>query len=380
MTGLLFEFHPAPVNGERIRLARELRSLTQSGLADLLGVDQTMVAHMERGAKQPNSELLQALADVLRMPTSFFRQGSPPDLPKGTLLFRAKAGLGKRFVAEAHAYAQLGFEAACKLSRDVNPIPVSVPAVADPIEAAQRVRKLMQLGADPLVDLVRKVERLGVWVLPLPETTAWDAFAVWGGATRDIPVIGVVPTRPGDRLRMSIAHELGHLVLHRDFASSTPLLEEQAYKFAGELLMPADSVILDLRREKINLFSLAQLKKKWFVSMQAMARRARDLQLISDRQYRYLMQQISIRGWRTEEPEFGQLTPAEKPRAVRKMAEVVFGPELDLKYLANHLNLSEDFLRDFMSAFAPAPGEKAHLELNRNAVAAFPTASCDLQK
>src|SRR5580698_1469490 len=95
MSGLLFEIPSTPVNGQRVCLARELRSLTQAALGEILGIDQTMVAHIERGTKQPNSELLEAIATVLRLPPNFFRQPSPPDLPKGTLLFRAKAGLGK---------------------------------------------------------------------------------------------------------------------------------------------------------------------------------------------------------------------------------------------------------------------------------------------
>lgn len=365
MTGNLFEIHSVPVNGERIRLARELRSLTQAGLAELLGVDQTMVAHLERGAKQPNAELLQAIADVLRMPVSFFRQASPPDLPKGTLLFRSKADLGKRFIAQAHAHAQLAFEFAWKLSSSANVIPVRLPNIADPIEGAWTVRILMETGESPLSDLVRRVERLGIWVLPLPEISGCDAFSVWGGAARDLPVIGMVPHRPGDRLRMSIAHELGHLILHRDCASGTPLLEQQAYKFATELLLPANSMISDLRQDKINLFRLAQLKGKWSVSMQALARRAQELQVISDRQYRYLMQQISMRGWRTEEPEFGAI-PMERPRAIRKMVEVVFGSEFDSKQVAKDFNLSPEFLDSFMAAFALAPGEKSSRSNDRN--------------
>ena len=76
--------------------------------------------------------------------------------------------------------------------------------------------------------------------------------------------------------------------------------------------MPAGTIIEDLKSERLTLFRLAALKIKWQVSMQALARRARELQVLSDRQYRYLMQQIATRGWRTHEPEFQQLQD-EKP-------------------------------------------------------------------
>jgi len=73
MSGLLFEIPSTPVNGQRVCLARELRSLTQAALGEILGIDQTMVAHIERGTKQPNSELLEAIATVLRLPPWLLR-------------------------------------------------------------------------------------------------------------------------------------------------------------------------------------------------------------------------------------------------------------------------------------------------------------------
>ena len=193
------------------------------------------------------------------------------------------------------------------------PIPVRVPTSDDPLEAAREMRTLMQSGNGPITELLRSIERLGVWIVPLPNSNECDAFAVWAGPDRLIPVIGIVNDRPGDRMRMNLAHELGHLVLHRQFVSSSRLLEEQAYKFAAELPMPARDIIEDLRQEKLSLFRLAQLKNKWLVSMQALARRARELQVITERQYRYIMQQVSMRGWRTSEPQFVEIK-LEKPR------------------------------------------------------------------
>jgi Zn-dependent peptidase ImmA (M78 family)/DNA-binding XRE family transcriptional regulator len=362
VTGFLFELPTSPVNGERIRQARELRTLTQSALGEVLGIDQTMVAHIERGRKQPNRELLEAIAGVLRFPISFFRQPSPPELAKGTLLFRAKAGLGKRFISQAHAHAQIIFELAWKIARSVTFIPVRLPTSDDPVDAAREVRSLLNAADAPLAELLRSIERLGVWLIPLPHSNECDAFAVWAGPERSVPVIGIVSDRPGDRMRMNLAHELGHLVLHREFVSSSRLLEEQAYTFAAELLMPASAIIGDLRQEKLSLFRLAQLKNKWLVSMQALARRARELQVITERQYRYLMQQISMRGWRTAEPQFTEIK-LEKPRGIRKMMEVAFGDNARPDIVAKELNISQEFFNEVMSGFASAPGVASDAQL-----------------
>jgi Zn-dependent peptidase ImmA (M78 family) len=163
---------------------------------------------------------------------------------------------------------------------------------------------------------------------------------------------------PSDRVRMSTAHELGHLVLHRHFSSGTQEMETQAYRFAAELLLPATDIVGDLQSERLNLFRLAGLKQKWKVSMQALARRARDLQVISGRQYTYLMRQMSARGWRTEEPAWGQ-QEGEKPRALRKMVEVAFGTPINVKRIAGDLHLSEPFVKCVLDMCASAPGQLA---------------------
>jgi len=354
MQDKLFELRQGPVNGRRVRQARELRGLTQAALSEALGIDQTMVAHIERGTKQPSNELLDALSTELHFPQTFFRQGSPPEFPKGSLLFRSKSGIGKRTISEAHAHAELVFELILKLANRASLIPVRLPLESDPIEAAYQVRQTLDIPDGPLANLIRVVERMGVITIPLPELKDCDAFAVWAGPARTYPVIGMVIGKANDRIRMNVAHELGHLLLHRDVMGGTQELETQAYRFAAELLLPMRDIARDFNCEKINLFRLAALKRKWQVSMQALARRARDLEAISDRQYRYLMQQMSMRGWRTNEPVF---TPQqiEMPRLIPKLAEVAFGSTPDLRKIANEFHLAKDFLSGILTMCSAAP-------------------------
>jgi Zn-dependent peptidase ImmA (M78 family)/DNA-binding XRE family transcriptional regulator len=351
----LFELRQAPINGRRVRQGRELRGLTQAALSEALGIDQTMVAHIERGTKQPSDELLDALSTELHLPASFFRQGSPPEFPKGSLLFRSKSGIGKRTVSQAHAHAELVFELVLRLSDRASLMPIRLPIESDPIEAARQVRKTLRLQGGPFLHLVRSIERLGVITIPLPELKDCDAFAVWAGPARTYPVIGMVVGKANDRTRMNVAHELGHLVLHRDLLGGTQELETHAYRFAAELLMPTNDIAEDMSSEKLTLFRLASLKKKWQVSMQALARRSRDLDVISDRQYRYLMQQMTINSWRTEEPTFGQ-EQVESPRLIPKLVEVSFGHSIDLQEIANEFYLTKDFVAGLLSMCSLSPG------------------------
>ena len=122
--------------------------------------------------------------------------------------------------------------------------------------------------------------------------------------------------------------------------------------------MPALSIGQDFRSEKVSLFRLAELKAKWHVSMQALARRARELQVLSDRQYRYLMMQLSQKGWRTEEPEAWEPLPQEKPRALRKLTEVALGEQIDWNRRAAEFNLTPSFIRSLLDASSASPGRE----------------------
>jgi Zn-dependent peptidase ImmA (M78 family)/transcriptional regulator with XRE-family HTH domain len=354
----IFKLSFTPVNGQRVRQARELRGLTQSALADLLGVDQTMVAHIERGTKQPSAEVLEHLSTELELPEPFFRQPNPPDFPTGSLLFRSKSGVGKRIIAQVHSHASLVFEFAMRLAERASLIPVRLPLGDDPMVAARNVRLAMKAPDGPLPNVTRAIERLGVLVLPLPDFRDCDAFAVWAGPGREYPVIGIIGQKPPDRVRMSLTHELGHLVLHRSVASGTQELETHAYQFAAELLMPAKTITRDLAAQKLNLFRLAELKGTWGVSMQALSRRARELDVINDRQYRYLMKQLSLRGWRADEPNLTTLA-LERPRAIRKLGEVTLGLSPNWKNVARDFTLTDSFLSDLFQMSEPAPSARA---------------------
>ena len=61
----------------------------------------------------------------------------------------------------------------------------------------------------------------------------------------DYPVILINATSPTDRKRLTIAHELGHLVLHS--VDVTEELEIEANWFAAEFLMPAEVIRPQLR-------------------------------------------------------------------------------------------------------------------------------------
>ena len=339
------------VNGERLRQARELCGFTQTELAELIQVEQPLIAQVEGGKKQPSERILEAIALATGFPPSFFKQMNGSDFPAGSLLFRAHAFVGKLQRAQAHRYAEVLYEAVEKMERGIKTLPLRLPRVAGPpTEAARITRSELGLSPDrPVPHVINVLEKGGVLVLALPVVLEGrDAFSGWAGLDPAKPVIVVSGGKPGDRIRFSVSHELGHLVMHRGWQGDPKELEQQANSFAAEFLLPEEGIRYDLV-PPVTLTSLAELKPKWGVSLQALIRRAKDLEIISLRQYRYHFEQLGARGWRLREPSNLAL-PVEKPRAFRKMAELLYGHPVDVRKFAEGLTLSPTFLRNILEA------------------------------
>ncbi len=339
------------INGERVRQARELRALTQTALAERVGVSQPYIAQVESGYLQPSKETLEAIALQTGFPPAFFRQKSSATFPEGSLLFRARRSITATQRAQAHQYAKTIFEAVERMADKLEGIPIGLPRSSDdPRTAAQDARAALGLPPDtPIRHVIDAVERGGVLVIALPVALEKrDAYSLWAGNRGLKPVIVVAGEAPGDRLRFSVAHELGHLILHRERGKSEKEMDAEADRFASEFLLPEESMRHELL-PPITLTGLAQLKPRWKVSIQALTRRARDLGIITERQYKYLFQKLSKLGWRKLEPA-NLAVPAEKPRAVRQMAEMLYSKPIDYRRLAEDAKLTEQFVREVIEA------------------------------
>jgi Zn-dependent peptidase ImmA (M78 family)/transcriptional regulator with XRE-family HTH domain len=340
------------VNGERLRQARELCGLTKTQLAELVHIERPLVAQIEGGKKQPSERILVAIALATGFPPSFFKQQvNGPDFSARSLLFPASAVVGKVQHAQAHRCGEVLYEVVEKMRKRFKTFPVRLPRVVrSPTVAARMTRSELGLSPDrPIPNVVDVMEQGGLLILALPfMLKGRDGFSGWAGFEETKPVIVVSGGGPGDRIRFSVAHELGHLVMHRGWLAEPWKLEPQANCFAAELLLPEEGIRCDLV-PPVTLTSLAKLKPKWGVSLQTLIRRAKDLGIVSLRQYRYLFEQLGARGWRLQEPSHLAL-PVEKPRALIKMAESLYGRPIDVRRFSDAMLLSPTFLRNVLEA------------------------------
>ena len=329
------------IYGERIRQARELSGFTQKEVAEKVGVAQPFIAQLEAYKVLPSRHVLELIAKETDVLPSFFEQ--PPasvNLKIGSPAFRARKSAKAIERERAFAHADIYLEQIAAMVSRLN-LPQFEPLnVAEgPTEAARATREYLGIESDqPIPNLINSIERKGFIVVGLPfEMENIDAFCMWSSLDCERPVIVLSSGKPGDRLRATVAHEIGHVVLHKSLVGDYKSMEAEAYSFGAELLLP-EQAIREVIASKFNLTQAARLKLQWGVSIQFLVKRAADLGIITKRRYRYLFQQLSALGWRTREPANLDI-PVEKPRTFRKMVEIYY-PEDNEQRLASSMHFS----------------------------------------
>jgi Zn-dependent peptidase ImmA (M78 family) len=163
-------------------------------------------------------------------------------------------------------------------------------------------RKLLKLSQDePVRNIINLLEDNGVIVYELDEIEKFDGVSFI--TDKGSPVIILNKNFSNDRKRYTLAHELGHILMHNENnfpIPSTRKKEEEANTFASEFLMPEGEIRKSLRSLKMS--ELAELKSYWLTSMSSIIRRAKDLKCIDDSRYRFFMIEMSRYGYNKKEP------------------------------------------------------------------------------
>lgn len=316
--------------GERVRLAREASRLTQQELADMSGIPLGTLGDIEVGQiMNPAADVIERVAEVTTFPVEFFHLGSLPDLPEGHYrrLKRGKSKVAKQVRAQVRQVVEIVQRAELESLRlpEVTLRPIRSLDSLDAVEEiAMQVREALGVGKrDPIPNLTRAVERAGVVVVALPtEMEDHDGFSVWPDYGLDgRPVIAMSRGYPGDRDRFTIAHELGHLLLHTLRATVDPKqAEPEANRFAGALLLSQEAAG-EILRPPITLQMLKGVKATVGLSIGAVIKRSLDLGYINQTQFTSLRKQLSARGWNREEPiEVVKETPLLIAKVLRALA------------------------------------------------------------
>ena len=347
-------------NGQMLRLARQFRGFQQRELAEKIGVDAAILSRAENDALVPSDAVISKCAEALSFPLSFFEVDyNPSGLPLSFhSQFRKKQSVSQREIDRVLADANIR---ALHL-RALMPSIVFDPALPLPHfdpgeyrndcrEIAGLVRRTWALPSGPLLNLTDLMEQAGIFVFH-SDLEKIDVDGLTLRLAGLPPIVVINKHMPADRMRFTLAHELGHIVMH-----SIPSLdmEAQANEFASALLMPKADLRPYFSGIKVDLALLARLKPEWRVSMAALLKTSSDLKFIGPGQAQLLWRTFSAKRYRLQEPSELDF-PIEKTSLDRSL----------LDSHTNGLGYSLDDLASTMKIYAQDICKMYNLPLPRN--------------
>ncbi|MBA2611324.1 MAG: ImmA/IrrE family metallo-endopeptidase [Bacteroidetes bacterium] len=292
------------INEKMIAIARESRGLVYADIAEKLDVNKTSVMRWENNDLNVNADVIQKLTHILNYPDTFFYQKGEV-LPLA-LSYRKRNKVASKVMTQIEAninIARLNVEQLLNMVRlkEIKLPVLDVEKHGTPQECAKQLRKLWKLEKGVLENLSEVLEQNKIILLNLDfNTDRVDGRCTI--ANDKYPIVVTNKNLLGDRQRFTLAYQLGHLVMHLHTAPKYDRdLSHEANVFAAELLMPEKEIKNDL--QDLTLAKLGDLKRKWKVSMQSLMYRASDLELITENQKRYLIQQFNQQKIRRKEPK-----------------------------------------------------------------------------
>lgn len=288
----------------KLEFARKRRGMTKKDLAAKVGVTPRAISMFENDENPPCNSTVHKLSLALNFPPTFFLSEDRIEMPRPEdVSFRAmsKMSAAKRDAALAAGGIAYLFNSWIE-ERFILPKLdlIEVEKDENPETAAMMLRQYWGVGELPIRNVIHLLEAKGIRVFSLAENTLEvDAYSLWKD---DTPFIFLNTMKSAERSKFDAAHELGHLILHKHCAPVGREAEREADQFASAFLMPRASV-LTLKPHCETVSSLIKLKKKWGVSLAALAYRMHKLDLLSDWHYRNLCKEISISGYHKNEPQ-----------------------------------------------------------------------------
>lgn len=296
--------------GEVIETARRAKGWTQAELAGKAGITQATLSRYESGLRQPDEDAIARVAAALGVTPALLRSAGRIEggIAVGAHMRRFKTTpvtAWRELEAQLNMVrlhtAHLSEEVAVRANQVV---PAFDPEDVSSTDAARLVRAQWRLPVGPIRNLTGWMEAAGILVVQTPFRVGSrvDGLSQW---SNEHAIVMVNANMPTDRLRFTLAHELGHLVLHAKYFTDD--VEQQANAFAAELLMPADQIRHQLRQ--LRLGDLIELKRTWGVSIAALVERAHALGLMTTEQRTSMYKMLSARGMRNPEPASDDITP-----------------------------------------------------------------------
>ena len=312
--------------GERLKRFRLARGMSLDDLEAAIDgfVSKQALSKYERGKMQPKVATLNRIAAALGVKSA--QLWGEPGYHIEWVAYRKRTRMGKKeqeklqgFVAEVLEKQVLLQERVGEQNNLELPIQVfSVRKLGDVEQAALTLRWKWDLGIAPIANLVNVLEDHFIHIIEVDASEAFDGISAVVRDNDKNLLAAAIATRQGisgDRYRLNMAHELGHLTLK---LSGDIDAEEAAFRFGAAFLVPAEQLYREVgeKRSHIQLEELLYLKRRYGMSIQAILFRLKDLGIITASHYKRWCMDINKLGWKKQEPIE---IPPEKPERFHQL-------------------------------------------------------------
>ncbi len=321
--------------GKRLKQLRLSRNLSLEALAAEMGgiITKQALSKYELGKAIPSPVVMSKLASALGVKAAYLF--SEPPITIEFIAYRKASRLLKREGARIEGIVEQALEKRVHLQEligqsDGSAVPIKklpIKKIEDSEVAAERLRKLWELGSDPILNITATLENHFLSILEVESNEKFDGISAIAYDDDHHVKAAAIVTRcgiAGERQRLNLAHELGHIVLD---TSENIDEEKAAFRFGAAFLAPAEKLLTEVgtKRAFLQTEELLLLKRQFGISLQALLYRLRDLDIITESYYRQWCKEINRRGWKKKEP---LELPSENPEWLRRSILRVLGEGL----------------------------------------------------
>ncbi|WP_244909293.1 helix-turn-helix domain-containing protein [Nitrospirillum viridazoti] len=322
-------------------------------MAEKTGLTARSISNFENQLDfSPSDETLQLLAETLRFPVSFFLADTLDQPTSDTASFRAMKSMSAARQHSVLAMGAFGFALDKWIDIQFEQPTADVPLMPSelPDVAALSLRHHWGLGEQPIKNVLKLLEAKGIRIYSLGnQPREVSAYALWHDG---VPFVFLNYTKSAEHIRFALAHELAHLVLHRDIDpndADARQIEREADRFASAFLMPHRDILAHAMRTPSRA-TLIQAKKRWGVSVTALAYRLHQLEFITDWHYRNLCIEMSKKGDRTHEPAG---LPHETSSRLEKVFSALREDRISRAQIAENLHIFPSDLDELLFGLVP---------------------------
>jgi Zn-dependent peptidase ImmA (M78 family) len=277
--------------GEQLRLARLAFGFSLEDVGAKIGATRQFIHQLEVEAKSPSRESVVELARALGVTPRFFSTWQRATVRPEQCHFRKQAttpaSITSQVLARGSILDALANELDTRLDLPVVNFPAAAARSFDDVESvAEAAREHWCLGSSgPIKNMTRVVENAGAIVTYFAGVS--DRVDALSMDRRRPIIVRSEAKQSACRLRFDLAHECGHLIMHRGIHTGDRITEDQANRFASAFLLPRAPFLHMFPRSRFLSWPLIfHIKLQWKVSARAVLRRALDLGVISIEQYR----------------------------------------------------------------------------------------------